>query len=439
MSTGSDSSVIRKKALNGREDFDARAMSWSKAARLSLERVSDRLFDLQLSVRTVEQVNHTLSELREVVSGDRLIMLLDAYGDLNGDDAQTGVSGRAAVILDRGLVQTLVEVQTRGRITEAELETRPFTHTDAAVAAQLIDPVLASVDDMMNYSPHSPDPLRLRYGDKVEDARALLLALEAPDYVLFRISLDIESGMRSSDVLLAIPDDMLRPPPPAKDTDEAETGTFDLSSMALSAPIALNAVVARLNMPLSRVCNLKPGDRLTVESSALTATELVGSKGFVLGKVVLGQMNGFRAVRLGPETSEEAVASLEAEQKANLTPDRPAPNLPASPQVPALQTEPPEATGLAPSIPALDVPGSDLPTLDVPTPDVPASDLPGLDALPELAAEGGAEPGDLSVEPLAIDPLELGDLADLSGLDEATLDDASLGDAGEGLPDLPAL
>ncbi|MEM1363973.1 MAG: FliM/FliN family flagellar motor switch protein [Pseudomonadota bacterium] len=435
MSTGSDSSVIRKKALNGREDFDARAMSWSKAARLSLERISDRLFGLQLSVRTVEQVNHTLSELREVASGDRLIMLLDAYGDLSGDDAHAGVSGRAAVILDRGLVQTLVEVQTRGRITEAELETRVFTHTDAAVTAQLIDPVLASVDEMMSCSPHSPDPLRLRYGDKVEDTRALLLALEAPDYVLFRISLDIESGMRSSEVLLAIPDDMLRPPPPAMDTDEAETGTFDLSSMALSAPIELNAVVARLNMPLSRVCNLKPGDKLTVESSALVATELVGSKGFVLGKVVLGQMNGFRAVRLSPETSEEAVASLDAEGTTNLTSDRPAPNLPGAPQVPALQTEALEA----PDLPVLDVPGSDLPALDATTSDLSTSDLPGLDPLPELATDGAAEQGDLSVEPLGIEPLELGDLADLSGLDEATLDGASLDETSEGLPDLPAL
>ncbi|MEL7013966.1 MAG: FliM/FliN family flagellar motor switch protein, partial [Pseudomonadota bacterium] len=303
MSTGSESSVIRKKALSGREDFDARAMSWSKAARVSLERISDRLFGLRLSVRTVEQVNKTLSELRDVVSGDRLIMLLDAYGDFSGDDAQAGVSGRAAVILDRGLVQTLVEVQTRGRITEAELEDRPFTQTDAAVTAQLIDPVLASVDEMMATTPQSPDPLRLRFGDKVEDGRALLLALEAPDYIVFRISLDIEAGMRSSEVLLAIPEDMLRPPPPAKDPTDTDADAFDLSAMALSAPIALNAVIARVKVPLSRVSALKPGDTLAVERSALTTTELIGSKGFLLGKVTLGQMNGFRAVRLAPETS----------------------------------------------------------------------------------------------------------------------------------------
>ena len=410
MSTGSDSSVIRKKALNGREDFDARAMSWSKAARLSLERISDRLFELQLSVRTVEQVNTTLSELRDVASGDRLLMLLDAYGDLAADDAQAGVSGRAAVMLDRGLVQTLVEVQTRGRITEAELETRAFTHTDAAVTAQLIDPVLASVDEMMSCTPQSPDPLRLRYGDKVEDARALLLALEAPDYVLFRISLDIESGMRSSEVLLAIPEDMLRPPPPAKDQEDAETGTFDLSSMALSAPISLNAVVARLSMPLSRVCDLKPGDKLTVARNALTTTELIGSKGFVVGKVVLGQINGFRAVRLGPDMSDDAVAALEAEDQVSSAPDPAAPGLSASPQVPALEKEP------------LQVP--DLPAPDLAVPDPPVTELPVTEPLQDLATDDAAKLEQVSLEPLDMEPLDLGDLADLSGLDDATMDTA---------------
>ena len=385
-------------------------MSWSKAARLSLERISDRLFGLQLSVTTVEQVNKTLADLREVASGDRLLMLLDAYGDLAADDVSSGVSGRAAVILDRGLVQTLVEVQTRGRITEAELDTRAYTHTDAAVTAQLIDPVLASVDEMMASSPHSPDPLRLRYGDKVEDGRALLLALEAPDYVLFRISLDIEAGTRSSDVLLAIPEEMLRPPPPAQDPEDAETGAFDLSGMALSAPIPLNAVVARVKMPLSRVCALKPGDTLNVERSALTTTELIGSKGFVLGKVALGQMNGFRAVRLGPETSEDAAASLGAEDQTGATPDLSAPDLSASPQLPILETDP----------------------LQVP-------DLPAAEPLPVLAAEDTPEVEELSLEPLAMEPLELGDLADLSGLDDATLDPAPSEASGDDLPDLPDL
>ena len=442
MSTGSDSSVIRKKAQSGREDFDARAMSWSKAMRLSLERVSDRLFDLQLAVRTVEQVDTPLADLKEVASGDRLVMLLDAYGPMPGDPGQNTVSGRGAAIFDRALVQTLVEVQTRGAITQAELEERPYTYTDAAVTAQLIDPVLASVDDMMVDTPQSPDPLRFRYGSKVEDARALLLALEAPDYVLFRIGLDIEEGARSSDMVLAIPEEMLRPPPLVPDPDEADMSKFDLSGMALSAPIALNAVVARLNMPLSRVSALKPGDLLPVERSALTKTELVGSKGFVLGKMALGQMNGFRAVRVG----------------GNERDGRPLDALPDAEQA---VSAPPLASGAADGLASIDMDGTGtIPDLGMPSleADLPAdlsmdlpADLPG-DLPGDLAAdlptdlpsdlsedlpEGLGAPLDMSLDLPSGDGPELGDLADLSGLDDATM--APADENLPGLPDLPDL
>ena len=430
MSTDSDSSVIRKKALSGREDFDARAMSWSKAVRLSLERVSDRLFDLQVAVRTVEQVGCSLADLKDVASGDRLLMLLDAYGDLGPDKAPNGLAGCGAAILDRGLVQSLVEVQTRGRVTQAELEERAFTYTDAAVTAQLIDPVLSSVDEMMIETPQSPDPLRLRYGDKVEDARALLLVLEAPDYILFRITLDIEDGARSGTMVLAIPDEMLRPPKPAPDPDEADTGQFDLSGMALSAPIALNAIVARLNMPLSRLCTLKPGDKIPVSRNVLSRTELIGSKGFVLGKVVLGQMNGFRAVRLGPE-------------EADTPPSRALPDTKSEPALPTLTTPP----GLGADTPA---PLGDLPALGDGGLDLP--DIPELGGDMDLTVGAAADldfdlpdamTGEVSLDldealnTSLPDAPELGDLADFSGLDDATLSPAE--DGLPALPDLPSL
>ncbi|MEM6589668.1 MAG: FliM/FliN family flagellar motor switch protein [Pseudomonadota bacterium] len=440
MSTGSDKSVIRRKAQSGREDFDVRAMSWSKAVRLSLERLGDRLFELQLSVRTVVQEDCALAGLKDVASGDRLVMLLDVYADLakgEGGPAGVGGMGRGAAIMDRGLVQSLVEVQTRGKITEAELDDRPFTPTDAAVTAQLIDPVLASVDEMMMETPQSPDPLRLRYGDKVEDARALLLALEAPDYALFRISIDVEEGKRSGDMVLAIPEELLRPPPPVPDKEEADASDFDLSGMALSAPVSLNAVVARLSMPLSQVSALKPGDRLPVERDALTRTELVGSKGFMLGKVMLGQMNGLRAVRLGHGgmVEDDHEGSSTMQEGAGLS--RPAV------VGAALVGSAPDGPGLA--VPSRDTPsGGDaggavmvmngLPDLveDIGRP--PDLELPALDV--DLSSDLSSDSDD-GLDLAGADGMELADLADLSGLDDATLGTSD--DDPPGLPDIPGL
>ena len=426
MSTGSDKSVIRKKAQSGREDFDARAMSWSKAVRLSLERLGDRLFDLQLSVRTVVQKDCALAELKDVASGDRLVMLLDVYADLAKGEVGPGGMGRGAAIMDRGLVQSLVEVQTRGKITDAALEERPFTPTDAAVTAQLLDPLLASVDDMMMDTPQSPDPLRLRYGDKVEDARALLLALEAPDYVLFRISVDVEEGRRSGDIVLAIPEDVLRPPPPVPDTEEAEASSFDLGGTALSAPVLLNAVVARLSMPLSQVSSLKPGDTLPVERAALGKTELVGSKGFVLGKVVLGQMNGFRAVRLGQDAADDGngYGTGSTSRERQPAPDIPSFDVSASSDRGGATRPNDSVSDLHADLSAGLVDPGGLPDLD----------LSSLEA--DLPADLSLDATDVLDRPEP-DGLDLGDLADLNGLDDATL--APSDDEAAGLPDIPGL
>ncbi|MEM7733173.1 MAG: FliM/FliN family flagellar motor switch protein [Pseudomonadota bacterium] len=415
MSTGSDKSVIRKKAQSGREDFDARAMSWSKAVRLSLERLGDRLFDLQLSVRTVVQEDCALAGLKDVALGDRLVMLLDVYADLaKGEPGPPGGMGRGAAIMDRGLVQSLVEVQTRGKITDADLEDRPFTPTDAAVTAQLIDPVLASVDEMMTETPQSPDPLRLRYGDKVEDARALLLALEAPDFALFRISIDVEEGKRSGDMVLAIPEELLRPPPPVPDPEEADAADFDLSGMALSAPVSFNAVLARVSMPLSQVSELKPGDTLPVERSALNKTELVGSKGFMLGKVVLGQMNGFRAIRLGLDEGRDATEASPHTME----------DMDEGHGAAAAGSSGAASTDTTQSV------ASPMDRLPEPLDDLPELDLPGLED--DFSLDTGEGEG-LS----GLEPPELGDLGDLSGLDDATR--SLTDDDMPGLPDILGL
>ncbi len=120
MSTVENGSVIEKKARSGREQSKAHVMSWSKAIRLALERSSDRLVNLPLIVRSVEEVTVDLENLGDQAGGDRLIMLLERQG--HGEEGQVRPgrdAERGAAILDRALVQTLVEVQTRGHVTEA--------------------------------------------------------------------------------------------------------------------------------------------------------------------------------------------------------------------------------------------------------------------------------------------------------------------------------
>ncbi len=197
------------------------------------------------------------------------------------------------------------------------------------MVARLIDPVLHAADEMMMQPPQDATPMRLRFGEKMEDARALFLALEAVEYGVFRLSVDVGGTARSGDLTLIFPKDVLFPKVVAAAVGEDEDG-FDLGGPVLTAPVTLDAVLQRLEMPLSRVCGLKPGDVLPVSRAAMGKAELLGPRGFLLSKVCLGQINGFRAVRLGaqepgdddmPMVQRSASAGQQAMEEVPTLPD----------------------------------------------------------------------------------------------------------------------
>ena len=377
MSSEERKSVIHRKAASAREDFDARAMSPSKALRLSLEKCGDRLFRLALTVGTLEQRRLTHAAVKEEVGDDTLILLLDGEG-----------GARGAVLLDLQFAQALVEVQTMGRVRPGAAPDRPLTGTDAAIAAPLVDAMLTGFDDKLEEAVPGHRPLGFRFGDRVGDARGLLLALEAADYELFRLTVDIGSGAKTGILALILPAAVLARPEPG--TGEAGEGAaFDLGDLAMQVPVTLDAVLDRVQLSLAEVWALKPGMTLPVSTSAIGRTELVAASGHVAAQARLGQMNGMRAVRLcgaGEEGPRPAHGMSQPGAEPALA-DMPGPSVEPPTPAPELASlaisEPPTLTGL-PDLPDLPATGGGLPDL----PDLPGEgggDGGGLPELPALA------------------------------------------------------
>ena len=63
----------------------------------------------------------------------------------------------------------------------------------------------------------------------------------------------------------------------------------------------MQAILTRIHIPLAKVQSLKPGDVLEISANALTSASLVVDGGHVAARGKMGQMNGFRAVRIGGE------------------------------------------------------------------------------------------------------------------------------------------
>jgi len=312
-------SVIRRKTRAAREGADLRVMSPVRALRLALARAADMLYDLPLVVSTVEQRGVESGEVEAVLGTDGLFVLLD------------GAQGmRAAMRLCPGLLAALIEMQTTGRVRPGDVRPRAPTRTDAAMVAPLVDALLAGFDDGMGEG--GGDHLRrgLHFGDRVEDARALALLLAAPEFEFFRLTVDLGPGLRSGRLDLLVPPAPLAPAQMAGAAarDGPRRGRAgrrepeDVSAVALAAPVALDAVLARIRLPLRAAMALEPGGRLDIPKASLGTVRLIGAGGHVAGEGRLGRRDGWRAVRLsGPQ----------AEARPDGAPPAVAPPRPAAP------------------------------------------------------------------------------------------------------------
>ena len=189
----------------------------------------------------------------------------------------------------------------------------------------------------------------------------------------------------------------------------------------MTAPVMLDAVLERLQLPLAQVTALKPGMTLAVPTAAINRTELVAARGYVVARVRLGQVNGFRAVRLvtgeeGHQTPVEPTHAKDAgspRSTSDMTADRPSlADLDAQADRPS---PPVSSTGLAGADRVLNQSdaSSELPDLlggALDTPDAPG--LAGEEVSPTLDLP---EVDDLPALPVSADG-DLPELPDLPGL-----------------------
>ncbi|WP_113913096.1 FliM/FliN family flagellar motor switch protein [Roseovarius dicentrarchi] len=295
MVTDGGNKVIHRKARASREEYQARAMSPAKAIRLALAQTSDTHFDLPMVVTTVEQVELSQTALRPEFDGGGLLVLLD------------GPKGaRGAARLDEALLAALIEVQTTGRISGRPPSGRAVTRTDAAIAAPLIDITLERAGAQL--SEETPDhwATGFQFGVMMEDARGMTLALNAAAFHVFRMTVEMGEAALPGRIVFLLPVPATPVKRPAEPGEEQPQHTLEQSAM--NAPVCMDAVLARLSVPLTQLCQLAPGDVLPFHMDRPLQIRLETSQKHVVALGRLGQMNGMRAVRLTPSGDENTAA-----------------------------------------------------------------------------------------------------------------------------------
>lgn len=390
-------SVLERKAASGREEHQARSMSVGKALRLGFSKVAEELFGLPLLVIGIVVDAADTEECARYLRDDALLLLLD------------GPKGRrGAAILDPAVVGGVIQQQTTGRVMPENRAERRMTRTDAAMCAPMLDELFGRAAALLGAGEDRNLIDGWRFGAMAEEARVLTLALDAGAYRTFRLTLDLGKGARQGEMtlILPVPDD--------NDEEQQETTPADpseirpeMADLVLQLRSELRVVMARQQLPLSRVETLMPGEKLFLTGIHFPEVEICTMRGRMIARGTVGQLNGMRAVQPHNAVAPDDVPMRRASDRENL--DLPEVESIAPPRgsggdgasreqaglgdaaaAKGVTPPPPQANPEAGALPAVagkPVP-EDLPDLD---------DLPDLADLPELsdiygdAAPAGAQ------------------------------------------------
>ncbi|SHI79411.1 flagellar motor switch protein FliM [Shimia gijangensis] len=260
------------------------APSVSRLLRLALERTAEDLLGLTFEVTSMRQSQCALDMVVSRFPQNGMIALLE--GEAQG-----------AAVVETGLLSGLVEFQTIGRVLPNLAAGRSATRVDAALVAPFLDAALTAFDDSVTGQGQAPWARGYVFGAMVADVRTLLLALNAESFHVFEIEVSLCNGARQGTLTLVFAEQE-----DASQTTDAATGRSEggdaLRQAVLSSPAAFHAVIGQLSIPLQHLQELKVGDTLSLPAKALREVRLEAVGGDYIISANLGQLNGFRAVRL---------------------------------------------------------------------------------------------------------------------------------------------
>ena len=289
--------AMRRKIEAGRGAAEEAGATATGVWGVSLARASQLLLSLDLAVTGIADRRASLAEVLELQPERALIAMLEGPGEALG-----------VLSLSPAVLAGLIERQTLGRVTDlAPLPRRP-TRTDAAMVGGLMDAALEALDAGLVAATDRVWASGFRYASFLEDARPLGLMLEDVAYRVLQADVALEGGAKAGAILLVLPAEgraALPAPIPLAAEGIAAMLVFQaaMAEQVSASDATLNAVIARVTLPLSLAMAMGVGEVIRLGTAAIDRIDLEGIDGVRRAGGRLGQNRGMRALRL----SEDAV------------------------------------------------------------------------------------------------------------------------------------
>jgi flagellar motor switch/type III secretory pathway protein FliN len=358
MSAEQTTSLMQRKARTGSEAYAARAMSLGRALRLTAAKQADQMMALALGVLSVTRSSVTAGDLTPSLEVPWLTMMMDGPG-----------SQVAAVMIDPVLVAGLIQQQTMCKITPALEggEQRAHTSTDAALCAPFIEALLSNAALLPEEEVDRDLLSGYRFGVLAQEPRHAQLALDAVEYNVIEMTLDLAAGTRTGQLRMILPEPVDQPEESTSEPDAPPipSGGKSLSANVMGLNAELTIALTRLKLPLQKVSALQVGDVVPLNLSSMTHAMILGANGVVLSRGTLGQIDGARALQVEPQKArQQSEPRRRISDRAELDlPDVTAPHIPA--QTAEMLAEEAAANLSIPSISDVDIFGDldDLPDM----------------------------------------------------------------------------
>lgn len=265
-----------------------------EAFALPLRRAAEAGARLDLNVSDVASISGDLPDLLTDVQASDLIFALQRDG-----------APVAVTILSVDLVLALVEMQTAGGLVSSADEDHMPTAADSALAAPFIDAMLALFAPATSGTALDGTCDGLSRGARLEDARAVELALAKGRYSGARAT--CVYGERNGAISLILPP----APTPQEQTEDVSGWKAEWSPAVARIPARLDAVLHRLRVPLSDVESWQVDQVVALPGASVSGLRLETPDGRLVTRARLGQCSGHRAARveLPPAPQMDELAS----------------------------------------------------------------------------------------------------------------------------------
>ncbi|PVA07077.1 FliM/FliN family flagellar motor switch protein [Thalassorhabdomicrobium marinisediminis] len=210
------------------------------------------------------------------------------------DGHAAGLSG--LVLIDPPLRSALVEMQTIGDLLPPRGDERPVTRTDAVMTmpfADLLMKELASV----GFAGDEADLAAFDMGP-MDDLRTAGLMLVQGRYLLWQVTIQL-GGPASGEGRRGTVHIAVRPGADLVEEicEQGSDWAHQLRRAVGEAPADLDAVLARMTLPISKIQALEVGQVLHLPGTTVGSVTLTGPSGDGVAAARLGQTAGKRAVR----------------------------------------------------------------------------------------------------------------------------------------------